>query len=38
LPSFAPLADGGDYLMTFMTVSLTVSVLAVGLLFLRIHT
>jgi hypothetical protein len=38
VPSFAPLADGGDYLMTFMTISLIVSVLAVGLLFLRIHT
>jgi hypothetical protein len=32
------LADGSDHLLTFMTVSLVVSVLAVGLLFLRIHT
>jgi hypothetical protein len=38
VPSFAPLADGSDYLLSFMTVSLVISVLAVGLLFLRIHT
>ena len=38
VPSFAPLADGSDFLLSFMTVSLIVSVLAIGLLFLRIHT
>jgi hypothetical protein len=38
LPSFAPLADGSDFLLSFMTATLIVSVLAVGLLFFRIHT
>lgn len=38
MPSFAPLADGSDFLLTFMIVSLTLSVLGIGLLFFRIHT
>jgi hypothetical protein len=38
VPSFAPAADGSDFLLSFMTVSMIVTVLAVGLLFFRIHT
>src|SRR3954452_3315720 len=38
LPSFAPGADGSDFLLSFMMVSLTLTVLGVGLLFFRIHT
>jgi hypothetical protein len=38
LPAFIPAADGGDVLMTVMAVFLVGAVLAVGLLFLRLHT
>jgi hypothetical protein len=38
VPGFLPDADGSDVLMTVMAVFLVAVVLAVGLLFLRVHT
>jgi uncharacterized membrane protein len=38
LPAFIPGADGGDWLMTVTGGILLVSVVAFGLLFLRLHT
>jgi hypothetical protein len=38
LPAFIPAADGSDVWMTVMAVFLLGAVLAVGLLFLRLHT
>jgi hypothetical protein len=38
LPAFIPAADGSDVLMTVMAVFLVGVVLAIGLLFLRLHT
>lgn len=38
LPFFTPLPDGSDFLLNVTAVTLTASVLAVGILFFRIHT